>query len=555
MSLITVRIDENDIKFNSGITLEEILECDEIKLKLDHPVTLALVDNNLRELRYNLKENCEVKFIDISDKDGRRTYMRSLTFLFIRAIEELYPNSKVKIQHSLSNGFYCEVDSSKKFTILDVNKIENRMRDFIDQDEKIIRFKTSKKDAIDIYKKQNRVGKADLLKYKNTEDLHLYRCGWLEDYFYGYMVPSSKMLKVFSLRLYNEGIVLLGPDIKNPKTVTKFIHQPNLFKVYKEAKSWADVLSIPNAASLNESIENGSFPEVIRLAEAYHEKKICDISNMINSDKEKGKLILIAGPSSSGKTSFAQRLKLQLMVNKMRPVSISVDDYFVNREDTPLDEFGEKDYESVYAIDLNTFNEDLEKLISGYEINLPTFNFKTGAREYTKDKRISIEENQPIIIEGIHGLNPVLTESIPEGNKFKIYISALTQLNLDEHNKISTTDIRLIRRIVRDFEHRSYTANDTIRMWKSVNRGEEKNIFPFQENSDIMFNSALIYEIGVLKKYVEPLLNKISIKDEEYREAKRLLKFLQYFLSIEDESDIPNTSLIREFIGGSKIVH
>ncbi|MBP2027582.1 uridine kinase [Acetoanaerobium pronyense] len=555
MSLITVRIGENDMKFNSGITLEEILEYDEIKLNLDYPVTLALVDNNLRELRYRLEHDCEVKFIDISDKDGRRTYMRSLTFLFIRAIEELYPNSNVKIQHSLSNGFYCEVDSSKKFTILDVNKVENRMRDFIDQDEKIIRFKTSKKDAIDIYKKQNRVGKADLLKYKNTEDLHLYRCGWLEDYFYGYMVPSSNMLKVFSLRLYNEGIVLLGPDIKNPKTVTKFIHQPNLFKIYKEAKSWADVLSIPNAASLNDAIENGSIPEVIRLAEAYHEKKICDISNMINNDKEKGKLILIAGPSSSGKTSFAQRLKLQLMVNKMRPVSISVDDYFVNREDTPLDEFGEKDYESVYAIDLNTFNEDLEKLISGYEINLPTFNFKTGAREYTKDKRISIEENQPIIIEGIHGLNPVLTQSIPEGNKFKIYISALTQLNLDEHNKISTTDIRLIRRIVRDFEHRSYTANDTIRMWKSVNRGEEKNIFPFQENSDIMFNSALIYEIGVLKKYVEPLLNKISIKDEEYREAKRLLKFLQYFLSIDDESDIPNTSLLREFIGGSKIVH
>lgn len=555
MSLITVRIDQNDMQFNSGITLEEILECDEIKLNLDYPVTLALVDNNLRELRYSLENDCEVKFIDISDKDGRRTYMRSLTFLFIRAIEELYPNSSVKIQHSLSNGIYCEVDSSKKFTILDVNKIENRMRAFVDQDEKIIRFKTSKKDAIDIYKKQNRVGKADLLKYKNTEDLHLYRCGWLEDYFYGYMVPSSKILKVFSLRFYNEGIVLLGPDIKNPKTVTKFIHQPNLFKIYKEAKSWADVLSIPNAASLNEAIENGSFPELIRLAEAYHEKKICDISNMINNDKEKGKLILIAGPSSSGKTSFAQRLKLQLMVNKMKPVSISVDDYFVNREDTPLDEFGEKDYESVYAIDLNTFNEDLEKLISGYEINLPTFNFKTGAREYSKDKRISIEENQPIIIEGIHGLNPVLTESIPEGNKFKIYISALTQLNLDEHNKISTTDIRLIRRIVRDFEHRSYTANDTIRMWKSVNRGEEKNIFPFQENSDIMFNSALIYEIGVLKKYVEPLLNKISIKDKEYREAKRLLKFLQYFLSVEDESDIPNTSLLREFIGGSKIVH
>lgn len=481
--------------------------------------------------------------------------MRSLTFLFIRGIEELYPNSRVKIQHSLSNGFFCEVECGRKISMSDVNAIEVRMREFIERDEKIIRFKTSKKDAIKIYKKQNRIGKANLLEYKNTENLHLYKCGWLEDYFYGYMVPSSKILNVFSLRLYNDGIVLLGPDIKYPDKVTKFIHQPNLFKVYKEAKSWASILNIPDAASLNEVVESKSYPEIIRLAEAYHEKKICDIANMINTDKEKGRLILIAGPSSSGKTSFAQRLRLQLMVNKMKPVSISVDDYFVNREDTPLDEFGEKDYESIYAIDLNKFNEDLERLISGYEINLPTFNFSTGKREYTNDKKISISENQPIIIEGIHALNPILTQSIPDGNKFKIYISALTQLNLDEHNKISTTDIRLIRRIIRDNKYRSYSANDTIKMWKSVNRGEEKNIFPFQENSDIMFNSALIYELGILKKYIEPLLEKITIDFEEYREAKRLLKFLQYFVGIEDESDIPNTSLLREFIGGSKIVH
>lgn len=551
--MITVSTQLSELKLEKEKTLEEILKIE--GYKSPYPITLGLVNNNLKELSYSLKDDAKIQWIDITDPDGRRTYMRSLTFLFIRALEEIMPGAITKIQHSLSNGFFCEVNYEKKLNENDVKNIEKRMRLFVETNEKIVRFDVSKEEAIEIYKKQNREGKADLLKYKNASTVHLYRCGWLEDYFYGYMVPSASILHTFSLRLYSGGIVLLGPNIKEPNKVSQFIHQPKLFKIYKEAKRWAQIIKLPNVAALNVLIEHNRYPEIIRLAEAYHEKKICDIADMIKHDSEKGKIILIAGPSSSGKTSFAQRLKLQLMVNGLSPVSLSIDDYFVNRDDTPLDEFGEKDYESIYAIDLKNFNEDLEKLILGYEVNVPRFNFVLGEREYVEDRNISIQENQPIIIEGIHALNPILTQSLPDGNKFKIYISALTQLNLDEHNKIPTTDLRLIRRIVRDHHHRSYSASKTLSMWQSVNRGERKNIFPFQENADIMFNSALIYELAVLKKYIVPLLEEIKEEELVYREAKRLLKFLQYFMDIEDESDIVNTSLLREFIGESKLVH
>lgn len=554
MKDIKVTVNGTELTVKEGTTIEQLIESELIKNKTKYTITLGLVNNNLRELGYKLCEDCVVDLIDVTDPDGRRTYMRSLTFLFMRAFEELYPEATAKIQHSLSNGIFCDINYKKRLTPKDAEAIDKRMREFVINDEKIVRFRVSKEEAIEIYNRQKREGKADLLKYKDADTIHLYRCGWLEDYFYGYMVPSASKLQVFSVRLYNDGIVLLGPDINDPSKVSTFKHQPKLFKIYKEAKDWADVINIPNAAALNETIINDSYSEIIRLVEAYHEKKVCEISDMIQSDTEKGRIILIAGPSSSGKTSFAQRLKLQLMVNKLKPVSISIDDYFLNRDVTPVDEYGQKDFESIYAIDLELFNRDLERLISGYEVDIPVYNFTTGQREYRQNRKISITENQPIIIEGIHGLNPLLTASIPEGNKFKIYISALTQLNLDEHNKIPTTDLRLIRRMVRDYKFRSYSAEQTMSMWASVNRGERKNIFPFQENADIMFNSALIYELSVLKKYVIPILNEVPSTSLYHREAKRLLKFLQYFVVIEDESDIINISLLREFIGGSKLV-
>lgn len=554
MKDINVTVNGTVLNIKQGTTIEKLIESGLIKDKHDYAVTLGLVNNNLRELGYVLFDDCVVELIDITDPDGRRTYMRSLTFLFMRALEELYPLATAKIQHSLSNGIFCDIYYENKFTTSDAQAIEKRIREFVKNDEKIVRFKVSKEEAIEIYNRQKREEKADLLKYKDADTVHLYRCGDLEDYFYGYMVPSASKLQIFSVRLYNDGIVLLGPDINKPSVVSAFKHQPKLFKIYKEAKEWADIIEIPNAAALNEAIKSGSYPEIIRLVEAYHEKKVCEISDMIQSDAEKGRIILIAGPSSSGKTSFAQRLKLQLMVNKLKPVSISIDDYFLNRDVTPVDEYGQKDFESIYAIDLELFNKHLEMLISGYEVDIPVYNFKTGKREYKENRIISIKENQPIIIEGIHGLNPLLTESIPEGNKFKIYISALTQLNLDDHNKIPTTDLRLIRRMVRDYNYRSYSAEQTMSMWASVNRGERKNIFPFQENADIMFNSALVYELSVLKKYVIPILNEVPQTSLYHKEAKRLLKFLQYFVVIDDESDIINISLIREFIGGSKLV-
>lgn len=555
METIKIHFQNHCYEVEKGKTIEEILDEDLLKVESTIPVILATVDNRLKELSYQLQEDCTLELIDILDPDGRRTYMRSLTFLLVRAVQELYKGGNVIVLHSLSNGFFCEVNIGKELLLNDVQRIEDRMKAYIDNDEKIVRFSVDIEEAIQIYQKQNRYGRSDLLKYRESKIVDMYRLNWLEDYFYGYMLPSTSKLKIFDLRLYHGGIVLLGPDVKNPFTVSRFKHQPKLFKIYKETRNWTQTINIPDVTSLNKAIEENRYPEIIRLAEAQHEKKICEIADKIKSDPDKGKIILIAGPSSSGKTSFAQRLRLQLMVNDLLPISISVDDYFVNRDDTPLDEFGEKDYESIYAIDLEKFNDDLSRLISGYEVHIPSFNFSTGLREYHDDKKISIHSNQPIIIEGIHALNPLLTEDIPDGNKFRIYISALTQLSLDEHNKIPTTDLRLIRRMVRDQKHRSYGARKTINMWQSVRRGEEKNIFPFQENADIMFNSAMVYELAVLKKYAIPLLVEIQETEKEFREAKRILKFLQYFASIEDESDIPPTSLLREFVGGSRIVH
>lgn len=555
METIKIQYQDQVYEVKKGKSIEEILEDDFEAVYLSDTITLAIVNNKLKELSYRPDGNCVLELLDLSDPDGRRAYMRSLAFLLVRAVQELYDLSNVRVLHSLSNGFFCEVNIGKELKLCDVQRIEDRMKEYINQDEKIIRFSVGIEEAIRIYQKQNRFGRSDLLKYRESKVVDMYRSGSIEDYFYGYMLPSASKLKVFDLRLYQGGIVLLGPDVKNPSVLSRFKHQPKLFKIYKETRKWTETINIPDVASLNKAIEEGRYPEIIRLAEAQQEKKICEIADKIKMDSEKGKIILIAGPSSSGKTSFAQRLRLQLMVNDLLPISISVDDYFVNRDDTPLDEFGEKDYESIYAIDLEKFNDDLSRLISGYEVHIPSFNFSTGEREYYERKKISIESNQPIIIEGIHALNPLLTHDIPDGNKFRIYISALTQLSLDEHNKIPTTDLRLIRRMVRDQKHRSYGARKTINMWQSVRRGEEKSIFPFQEHADLMFNSAMVYELAVLKKYVTPLLLEITEKEKEFREAKRILKFLQYFADIQEETDIPPTSLLREFIGGSRIVH
>ena len=514
-------------------------------------ITLAIVDNKLRELTYEINNGCNVKFLDTTNMDGRRVYNRTIAFIFIMACKEVFNNSKVVIEHSLSGGLYCDVHLDRDLKEEDIEKIRTKMKEIIKNDYKIEKIITNKKDAISIFKSYNMEEKARLLEYKEYDDVKIYKCNGNIDHFYGYMLPSTGYIKIFDLKLYKNGVILLGASSKDKTKAAEFVPQPKLASIYREAEEWSNLIGVDKVLTLNKIIEDNQYGEIIRIVEALHEKKLSQIADTI---KEKGKrVILIAAPSSSGKTSFAHRLSIHLKVNNLKPVSISLDDYFVNREDTPLDESGNYDFESIYAIDLGRFNSDLEKLVNGEEISLPKFNFKSGKREKS-GKKLKIDKDQIIILEGIHGLNPILTSSIKDEDKFKIYISALTQINLDDHNRIPTTDLRIIRRMVRDYNFRGYSAEKTINQWESVRRGEKKNIFPYQEEANIIFNSACVYEIAVLKKYAKPLLEDIPRDNSAYIEANRLLKLLQYFVELNDISDIPPTSIIREFIGGSKIV-
>lgn len=532
-----------------GIELNEIAKNFDNNYK-GH-IALGVIDNKLRELSYKVNKDCEIKFLDTNDADGSRVYFRTMSFVFIIACKELFNDCRVTIEHSLSNGMYCEVHKEESLNEDDIEIIKQKMVEIINNNYQIEKITTTREEAISIFNRYNMYEKAELLKYKEYEDVKIYKCRGYIDHFYGHMLPFTGDIKVFDLKLYDKGVIVLGPSEGNKNVATKFVAQPKLSNIYYEAEQWSKLLGVDKVTTLNKIVENNEYQDVIRTVEALHEKKLSQIADII---KEKGKrVILIAAPSSSGKTSFAHRLSIHLQVNSLKPVSISLDDYFVNREDTPLDEFGNYDFESIYAIDLNRFNSDLNRLLKGEEISLPKFNFKTGKREET-NKKLKINENQPIILEGIHGLNPMLTSSIPNEDKFKIYISALTQINLDDHNRIPTTDLRLIRRMVRDYNFRGYSAEKTISQWNSVRRGEKKNIFPYQEEADIIFNSACVYELSVLKTYAKPLLEAISKDDPTYIEANRLLKFLQYFVELKDVSDIPSISILREFIGGSKIV-
>lgn len=515
----------------------------------------AVVDGRLRPLTHILTDEAEVEYLNIDDKDGRRAYMTSLTFLFIRSVHKVLGDVEVKVKHSLLKGIYFKLHGKKKLKGNDIQEIEKKMREFIEQDVRFERVHYSKEKLAELFNSDEKsLPYLQLIDYKENKSAHLYRFDGEEAYYYGYMVPSAGYVDVFSLRLYNDGVVLLGPSSFDDRQATKFFPQPKLFHVYKEASTWGKILEVQNVSELNRAIENGRYREIIRITEAAQEKKICEIADMILRNREKGRLILISGPSSSGKTSFAHRLEIQLKVNGLKPITISMDNYFVEREQTPLDENGEYDFESVDAIDIELFNEQMEKIISGEEVVIPEFDFIEGKKRFEEKNRIIVEENQPIILEGIHGLNPILTQDIPDGNKFRIYVSPLTQLNLDDHNKISTSDLRMIRRLARDTRTRGKSIQEVISAFDKLRVGEEKYIFPYQENADVMFNSALIYELSVLKKIVYPMLNSIEVSDVVFRETKRLAKFLQFFKVIEETRDIPPTSLLREFIGGSTIV-
>ncbi len=521
----------------------------ELQQHFESPIVAAKVDNDIKDLSYKLSKDCFVVFLDLTTTEGIRIYQRSLTFILHMAVISLFPAGRLTVEHSLSKGLYCEVHLDRALTDKDVELLEKRMSEIIAGDYPIVKKTVSIESAIDLFQRSGQNEKVRLLKQLSRKRVSLYYCQEVYDYFYGEMVPSTGYLANFALHFYKPGLVLLFPEKENPNLIPAFVSQPKLFSIFRETEEWGMILECGYVGTLNECIRNGNAPDLVRISEALHEKKTAQIADFIAQHKEEVRIILIAGPSSSGKTTFAQRLTVQLRVNGVKPVSISLDDYFIDRDRTPRDENGEYDFESIEALDLELFNQDLVKLLDSKAVELPTYNFLTGKREY-KGNIIKISRQQPLIIEGIHGLNERLTRSIPKNNKIKIYISALTQLSLDDHNRIPTTDGRLLRRIVRDSHFRGHDAIQTLRMWPSVRRGEEKNIFPFQEEADIMFNSALIYELAVLKKYAQPLLNKVKKDQPEYSEAKRLLDFLESFDCVDDFA-VPANSILREFIGNT----
>ncbi len=517
----------------------------------EHDIVLAFVDGKLCELNKRAKKDGEVRFLTTAERIGNQAYKRSAIFMMIKAVRDVVGKENfdtVRVMYSFGKGYYCEIAGYKQGINEELlEKVEARMKELVAENVDFEKESLSTDEVIERFKKQGMSDKEKLFKYRRVSRANIYRVKDYEDYFYGYMVPSTGYIKYFRLIPYDAGFVLQLPVAEAPETVPEFSPHEKLFKVLKESDDWGVNLGVDTVGSLNDAIASGDIGNLMLVSEALQERRIGEIATQI---VESGKqIILIAGPSSSGKTSFSHRLSIQLRAHGLHPHPIAMDNYFVNREDTPKDEDGKYDFECIGALDVDQFNKDILALLAGKTVELPTFNFQIGQREYRGDI-LTLGKEDVLVIEGIHGLNPELSKSLPDEKKFRIYISALTQLNVDEHNRIPTTDGRLIRRIVRDARTRGNTAQMTIAMWNSVRRGEEQNIFPYQENADVMFNSALIYELSVIKQYVEPLLFGIPKEAPEYIEAKRLLKFMDYFLGVSSDN-IPNNSILREFIGGS----
>jgi len=542
-----LKVDNEKLKVIEKSSIENIIAETSLENKKD--IMAVIIENEVYDLTEELDRDAELKTVNIASELGNRIYRRSLYFVMAKAIYELFPETILKIEISISNGIYCELENKPSLSKSDLNKLKIRMQEIIDADYKIKKHKLKKEKVLEIIAQENCAFRRELLEQQDKDYYTLYELDGYYDYFYYNMVPSTSYLKKFGLHLRIPGFVLLFPKFFTNKELPKFKEQPKLANVFLEYERLGKILGVNNVAELNQCIEANEYNELIRIAEALHEKKIAEIADRIKSGMPRNKIILIAGPSSSGKTTFTHRLSTQLKINGLRPVQISGDNYFVNRENTPLDENGEPDFESIEAINLELFNNHLLQLIQGEEVELPKFNFEKGIRE-NSGKFLKLDDDQPILIEGIHGLNDIMTEVIPQDLKFKIYISALTQLNIDCHNRIPTTDTRLIRRVVRDNQYRGLSAADTLNLWQSVRRGEEENIFPYQENADVMFNSALIYELSVLKNYVEPLLKQIDKTNKNYHQAQRLLEILSNFKAIPD-NEVPFTSILREFTGMS----
>ena len=525
-------------------TLEAV--ADRFKDYYEDDIILGIVNGRLRELNKKIKSDCELSFVTTADRDGRRTYRRSVVLLLQRAIYDVYGSmTQLHVMHSLGEGYYCQLE--KSVTEHDIDRIVCSMHSFVEKDLPITKHSAKTQYAEQLFKEKGQHDKERLLHYRRSSRVNLYELDGVVDYFYGFMAPSTGMLKYFDIVPYESGFVLLFPGA-NSRSVEPLVTSNKLFHTLDDSREWSKMLGIGTIGSLNDAIAAGRGQEIMLLQEALMEQKIGNLAAQIASDDKK-KFVMIAGPSSSGKTSFANRLSIQLIAKGRKPHPLSLDDYYVDREFCPKNPDGSFDFECLESIDVKLFNEDMNRLLKGEAVDMPSFNFKTGKREY-RGRKLTLGADDILVIEGIHGLNDRLSQLIPSEHKFKIYISALTQLNIDEHNPLSTTDERLIRRIVRDARTRGTNAMETIAMWPSVRKGERENIFPFQEQADVMFNSALVYELAVLKVYAEPLLFGIERDCPEYLEAKRLLKLLDYFLPMPADG-IPNNSLLREFVGGS----
>lgn len=548
--MITVHIQNTNktLTIPFGMTVQELAKQENIRL--EYPVMGALINNKVRECAYRIHKPCTVQFFDMTSSYGHLMYTRSVYFILYKAVKETLPKHvRLKILHSISGGKYCELDNLDQ--ALDhalVSRLYKRMREIVESNIPFERMELPSKEAVQLFKDEGLEDKYELLRNRTRIYTSIYKLGDTVNYYFGNLAPSTGVIHLFGLELYESGLLLKVPQPQHPTTLSHTHQVPKLFSVYQDYKKWANTIGIPYVYNLNKTIAEGKIQDMILITEAYHEKLLAKIADQIH--ERQSKVVLISGPSSSGKTTTCKRLSVQLGILGYDPVQISVDDFFVEREETPKDENGEYDFESVDAIDLKLFNDTLNRLLQGEEVPLPTFDFSAGKKLW-KGNTIQLRPNSILVIEGIHCLNPRLTEQIDDSIKFKLFVSALTCISIDRQNPIPTTDNRLIRRIIRDYNYRGYSAQQTISRWPSVRRGENRNIFPFQENADAMFNTSLMCEMGVLKKYAIPILLAVPENSVEFAEAYRLLKFLSYFKVIQEEN-IPGTSILREFVGGSK---
>ncbi len=525
-------------------------------VEMPYGIVSAKVNNVSQGLEFKLYNNKDVEYLDVRDMSGMRTYVRSLCFILCKAVADVFPHGTIKLEHPISKGYYCKLDIGKPVTIGDIERIKARMHEIVGYDMPFRRHECHTIKAMSLFSSLGMHDKVKLLETSGRLYTTYYSLGDMADFYYGNLVPSTGYVKVFDIVKYYDGILMRIPSRNNPNKLDDFVKQDKMLDVFKQHLHWMDILGLSNVGDLNEAVNKGHATDIINVSEALQEKIFANIADRIAERQNASnpvKIVLISGPSSSGKTTFSKRLSIQLMANGIKPYPLSIDNYFVERLQTPLDEKGEYDYESLYAVDLELFNSQLNDLLSGKEVALPTYNFLTGKKEYRGNK-LKVDKNMVLVLEGIHGLNPTLTPHIPDDNKFKVYVSALTSISLDNHNWIPTTDNRLLRRIIRDYNTRGYSARETIHRWPRVREGEEKWIFPYQENADVMFNSALLYEFAVLKRYAEPILSTVPQSCPEYAEAYRLMKFLNYFVQIRD-NEIPPTSLLREFLGGSSFTY